>query len=101
MGVRFDKVLFAARGIYQQFPEDREVHVHTRSFKLLTVFLGWILLLPAAARGQEKTVLVEPGSSMPEPLYKNWIDEFHKRQPATDIHYLAPGPAETARKVRA
>jgi phosphate transport system substrate-binding protein len=75
--------------------------VHTRSFKLLTVFLGWILMLPVAARGQEKTVLVETGSSMPEPLYKNWIDEFHKRQPATEIRYLATGTAESARNVLA
>ena len=40
----------------------------TRSYKLLAVFLGWIFLLPAAVHGQEKTVLVETGSSMPEPL---------------------------------
>jgi len=72
-----------------------------RSYKLLTVFLGWILLLPAAARGQEKTVLVETGSSMPEPLYKNWIDEFHKQQPATDIRYMATGTAESARNILA
>jgi phosphate transport system substrate-binding protein len=75
--------------------------VHTRSYKLFTVFLGWILLLPAAARGQEKTVLVETGSSMPEPLYKNWIDEFHKQQPSTDIRYMATGTAESARNILA
>ena len=72
-----------------------------RSYRLLVVFLGWMLLLPAAVRGQEKTVLVETGSSMPEPLYKSWIDEFHKQQPSTDIRYMAMGTAESAREVLA
>jgi phosphate transport system substrate-binding protein len=70
-------------------------------YRLLAVFLGWILLLPAATRGQEKTVLVETGSSMPEPLYKKWIDEFHKQQPSTDIRYMATGTAESARNILA
>jgi len=75
--------------------------VRIRSYRLLVVFLGWMLLLPAAVRGQEKTVLVETGSSMPEPLYKSWIDEFHKQQPSTDIRYMAMGTAESAREVLA
>jgi phosphate transport system substrate-binding protein len=75
--------------------------VRTRSYKLLTVFLAWILFLSAAARGQEKIVLVETGSSMPEPLYKNWIDEFHKQQRSTDIRYLATGTGESARNILA
>jgi phosphate transport system substrate-binding protein len=75
--------------------------VRTRSCKFFTVFLGGALLLPAAARGQEKIVLVETGSSMPEPLYKNWIDEFHQQQPSTDIRYMATGTAESARNILA
>src|SRR5437879_2940824 len=46
-------------------------------------------------------VLVETGSSMPEPLYKSWADEFHAQQPATDIRYLAVGTAESARNILA
>jgi phosphate transport system substrate-binding protein len=38
---------------------------------------------------------------MPEPLYKNWIDEFHKQQPATEIRYMATGTAESARNILA
>jgi phosphate transport system substrate-binding protein len=72
-----------------------------RSYKLLTIFLGWLLWLPAAARGQEKIVLVETGSSMPEPLYKSWIDDFHKQQPSTDIRYMATGTAESAKDILA
>jgi phosphate transport system substrate-binding protein len=71
------------------------------SYKLPTILLGCLLLLPAAVRGQEKIVLVETGSSMPEPLYKNWIDEFHKQQPSTDIRYMATGTGESARNVLA
>jgi phosphate transport system substrate-binding protein len=60
-----------------------------------------MLLFPAVAPSQEKIVLVETGSSMPEPLYKNWIDEFHRQQPSTDIRYMATGSAESARNVLA
>jgi ABC-type phosphate transport system substrate-binding protein len=70
--------------------------VRARSCKFFTVFLGWALFLAAAGRGQEKIVLVETGSSMPEPLYKNWIDEFHQQQPSADIRYMATGTAERA-----
>jgi phosphate transport system substrate-binding protein len=38
---------------------------------------------------------------MPEPLYKNWIEEFHKQQPSTDIRYMAVGTAESARNILA
>jgi phosphate transport system substrate-binding protein len=75
--------------------------VRARSSRLPAVFLGWILLLPAAVHGQEKTVLVETGSSMPEPLYKSWADEFHIQQPSTDIRYMAVGTAESARNILA
>jgi phosphate transport system substrate-binding protein len=75
--------------------------MRTRSSRLLTIYLVWMLLPTAAIRGQEKTVLVETGSSMPEPLYKNWIDEFHKQQPATEIRYMATGTAESARNILA
>src|SRR5437879_13595335 len=46
-------------------------------------------------------VLVETGSSMPEPLYKSWADEFHAQQPFTDIRYMAVGTAESARNILA
>jgi phosphate transport system substrate-binding protein len=73
--------------------------VRTSSCQFLALILGGLLALPAVGFGQEKIVLVETGSSMPEPLYKNWIDEFHKQQPATDIRYMATGSAESARNV--
>ena len=75
--------------------------MRTRSCKFFTVFLSWTLFHPAAARGQERIVLVETGSSMPEPLYKSWIDEFHQQQPSTDIRYMASGTAESVRNILA
>src|SRR5258708_24312259 len=72
-----------------------------RSYRLLAVFLGWMFLFPAAVRGQEKTVLVETGSSMPEPLYKNWIDEFEQQHPSTEIRCMVTGTAESARNILA
>ena len=68
---------------------------------LLTPLFASVVLLPVGARGQEKIVLVETGSSMPEPLYKNWIDAFHKQQPSTEIRYMAVGSAESARNILA
>src|SRR5260370_42629535 len=94
----FANGLCAARGNWQDFPEAREDCVRNISSRVLVVFLGWMLLLPAAVRGQEKTGLVETGSSMPEPLYKSWIDEFHKQQPSTDVRYMAMGTADAARR---
>ena len=70
-------------------------------YLLIAIFLGGILLLPAPSRSQEKVVLVETGSSMPEPLYKNWIEEFHKQQPSTDIRYMVTGTGESARNILA
>lgn len=46
-------------------------------------------------------MLVETGSSMPEPLYKSWADEFHAQQPSTEIRYMAVGTAESARNILA
>jgi phosphate transport system substrate-binding protein len=46
-------------------------------------------------------VLVQTGSSMPEPLYKIWIDAYHKETPSTEIRYMAVGSAESARNILA
>jgi phosphate transport system substrate-binding protein len=67
---------------------------------LVAFFVGFFLS-PAAARVQEKMVLVETGSSMPEPLYKSWSDAYHQQQASTEIRYMAVGTAESARNVLA
>jgi phosphate transport system substrate-binding protein len=73
--------------------------VRSTWLKFLEALFACIVLLPGGARGQERIVLVETGSSMPEPLYKNWIDAYHKQQSSTEIRYMAVGTAESARNI--
>jgi phosphate transport system substrate-binding protein len=75
--------------------------VRSRLRGYLPALLALFLVLSSNVRGQQNMVLVETGSSMPEPLYKNWIDAFHKQQPSTDIRYMAVGTAESARNILA
>ena len=64
-------------------------------------FLLWIFFLSPAAQGQDNVVLVQTGSSMPEPLYKSWIDAYHKETALTQIRYMPVGSAESARNILA
>jgi phosphate transport system substrate-binding protein len=75
--------------------------VRARLRRILIAFFVLTFFLSTLVDGQEKTVLVATGSSMPEPLYKAWIDAYHKQQPATDIRYMASGTSESARNILA
>jgi phosphate transport system substrate-binding protein len=44
-------------------------------------------------------VLVTTGSTMPEPLYVSWGDEYHKSHPEVEVRYLAVGTSESADRV--
>jgi phosphate transport system substrate-binding protein len=55
------------------------------------LFLTLAVMVPVATDGQGSTVLVVTGSSMPEPLYVMWNDEYHKQQPAVQVRYLPEG----------
>ncbi len=57
------------------------------------------VIVPAATNGQGSTVLVVTGSSMPEPLYTLWNDEYHKHQPAVQVRYLPEGSGAGASRV--
>jgi len=67
----------------------------------MAIVLGLTLgvMLPAATNGQDSTVLVVTGSSMPEPLYSLWNDEYHKQQPAVKVRYLPEGSGAGAIRV--
>ena len=73
----------------------------SRLHRFFVAFLVLSFFLSAIAEGQEKTVLVATGSSMPEPLYKSWIEAYHQQQPSTDIRYMASGTSESARNTLA
>jgi len=72
-----------------------------RLHRILIALFVLTFFLSAVVEGQEKTVLVATGSSMPEPLYKSWIEAYHKQQPSTDIRYMASGTSESARNILA
>lgn len=63
------------------------------------LFLTLAVLLPIATDGQGATVLVVTGSSMPEPLYLRWNDEYHKQHPAVQVRYLPEGSGAGASRV--
>lgn len=69
--------------------------------RILAVAVVLILLPLGIVCGQERTVLVETGSSMPEPLYEIWNDAYRKQDASTVIRYMAVGSAESARNVLA
>jgi phosphate transport system substrate-binding protein len=75
--------------------------VRRKSHSFFAASLAFVLLLPAAVRGQESIVLVQTGSSMPEPLYKDWIEAYHKETPSTELRYMPLGSGESARNVLA
>lgn len=63
------------------------------------LLLTLAILVPVATDGQGSTVLVVTGSSMPEPLYALWNDEYHKQQPAVQVRYLPEGSGAGASRV--
>jgi phosphate transport system substrate-binding protein len=63
---------------------------------LLAIFLA---SLSANGFAQTEMVLVTTGSTMPEPLYVLWGDEYHKSHSETQIRYLAVGTSESASRV--
>lgn len=50
-------------------------------------------------RAQTSVTLVATGSSLPEPLYILWGDEYHKRHPEAQLRYLPEGTAESAVRI--
>jgi len=65
------------------------------------LFLAAAMLTPVAVVGQTSTVLVVTGSSMPEPLYLRWNEEYHKQQPNVQLRYLPEGSGAGAERVLA
>jgi phosphate transport system substrate-binding protein len=49
--------------------------------------------------GQDRLTLVATGSSLPEPLYVGWADDYHKQNPLVMIRYLPQGTGESAQDI--
>src|ERR1700731_3605354 len=58
-----------------------------------------LTILSADGFAQTQMVLVTTGSTMPEPLYVLWGDEYHKLHPETQVRYLPVGTSESAKNV--
>ncbi len=71
-----------------------------RIYRIVSVLaLTLAVILPVATNGQDSTVLVVTGSSMPEPLYLLWNDEYNKQQPNVKVRYLPEGSGAGASRV--
>src|SRR3984893_19168153 len=58
-----------------------------------------LTIFPADSLAQTQMVLVTTGSTMPEPLYVLWGDEYHKLHSETQVRYLPVGTSESAKNV--
>jgi phosphate transport system substrate-binding protein len=67
--------------------------------RFLAAFLAVVFSAPTAVHGQQNMVLVQTGSSMPEPLYKFWSEAYHKEAATTEIRYMPVGTGESARTI--
>src|ERR1700692_2285801 len=56
---------------------------------------------PPGGNAQSSMTIVATGSSLPEPLYVAWGDEYHKQHPQAQFRYLAEGTAESSRMILA
>lgn len=77
---------------------NKSAHVLLRGTSLLVAAL--LAALPGG-QAQSSVTLVGTGSTLPEPLYLAWGDEYHKQHPETQLRYLGEGTAESSRKILA
>ncbi|HYL61036.1 MAG TPA: phosphate ABC transporter substrate-binding protein PstS [Candidatus Methylomirabilis sp.] len=71
-----------------------------RSACVNAALLGTVLIsCPPRSNPQTSITLVATGSSLPEPLYVLWADEYHKRHPETQLRYLPEGTEESANRI--
>jgi phosphate transport system substrate-binding protein len=68
------------------------------SLSAIVLTISLTILAPGSL-AQTQMVLVTTGSTMPEPLYVLWGDEYHKLHPDTQLRYLPVGTSESAKQV--
>ena len=73
----------------------------TRRFARLSCTLLVLLTAGTVPCGlaQDTITLVATGSSLPEPLYVAWGDEYHKQHSSVQVRYLPTGTAESAQEI--
>jgi phosphate transport system substrate-binding protein len=73
----------------------------SRALGLALCFVLVTFVMVDAGDAQSEITLVATGSSLPEPLYRAWGDEYHKQHPNVQLRYLPEGTAESGRKILA
>jgi phosphate transport system substrate-binding protein len=58
-----------------------------------------LIFLSPDGLGQTQLILVATGSTMLQPLYVLWGDEYQKVHPGTQLHYLPVGTSESANRI--
>ena len=58
-----------------------------------------LTFLSPSGLGQTQLVLVATGSTMLQPLYVLWANEYQKVHPGTQLHYLPVGTSESANRI--
>ena len=76
----------------------KKIALLARSTSLFLAAFGAAL---PGGNAQSSMTIVATGSSLPEPLYIAWGDEYHKQHPETQFRYIAEGTAESSRKILA
>jgi phosphate transport system substrate-binding protein len=66
---------------------------------LAVLLLTILVSCPSDSTAQASITLVATGSSLPEPLYVFWGDEYHKQHPETQLRYLPEGTEESANRI--
>ena len=71
-------------------------HAHVLALSLTIPLAAFVILCPLVTNGQSPITLVATGSSLPEPLYLLWADEYHKLHRQIQLRYLPEGTSESA-----
>jgi len=61
--------------------------------------MGWCLLALTPALAQGTIDLVGSGSNVPSPLYTVWVDDFNKKDPKIQVHYLPLGTSASISQI--
>jgi phosphate transport system substrate-binding protein len=82
----------------------KDGYVMNKFSRLSVPILCGLLALSTAeiipsGHAQAPIALVATGSSLPEPLYVAWGDEYHKLQPSIQLRYLAEGTGNSGTKI--
>jgi phosphate transport system substrate-binding protein len=77
--------------------------MNARAQLFVRILCGLLALLMAGAipggYAQAPITLVATGSSLPEPLYVAWGDEYHKLHPSIQLRYLPEGTGNSGQKI--